>query len=51
MRLKEALDKEVKTMVDILKSDCDGFLKEIKGGTTLDKKNFTKGGWIQIYLE
>lgn len=49
MRLEEHLkdiDERVDIMLDILKSNCDKFLKEIKGGKLLGQREFSKAGWI-----
>lgn len=47
MRLKSVLaNGDIEKMAEILKSDCDKFLKEIKGGNITGKNAFIKGDWI-----
>lgn len=46
MRLEKSIQNNTNIMTDVLKSDCDKFLKEIKGGELLGKKDFMKRGWI-----
>lgn len=43
MRLEKSINNEAEKLAKILKSDCDKFLNEVKGGTITGKRN---GSWF-----